>query len=223
MHQRVLQYSENDAEGLEITAFSWDLQTPGPKGALLPGVPKNRSERQLAPGLEVRDVDQVIGQTKASASSRLFPTPGIGMLKWFMIALRHNPIHDKYTNKRESLETDDKDRANELLVAHNEAAREPAFNLQKARVYLAASDAQISKRTWRVALKALIESKKAGSANRDRWETCAKNKGIQPLLDLVLIETRTDQVCETSHLTSGGCSEGDAPKSSSGRRSALRF
>ena len=49
-------------------------------------------------------------------------------------------LHDNETGQRESLETRSKARANELLVAKNEAAREPAFNLQKARVYLAAAD-----------------------------------------------------------------------------------
>ena len=41
-------------------------------------------------------------------------------------------LHDKETGDRVSLETKDKARANELLVAKNEATREPAFNLQKA-------------------------------------------------------------------------------------------
>jgi hypothetical protein len=59
-------------------------------------------------------------------------------------------LHDKESGQRTSLETPDKARANELLVAHSEAAREPAFNLQKARVYLAASDPQILTRTWRI-------------------------------------------------------------------------
>jgi len=53
-------------------------------------------------------------------------------------------LHDNHTGKRVSLETKDQDRATELLVAHNEAAREPAFNLFKARVYMAASDPEVS-------------------------------------------------------------------------------
>jgi hypothetical protein len=61
-------------------------------------------------------------------------------------------LHDKHTGKRVSLETKDKHRATELLVAHNEAAREPAFNLQKARVYMAASDPGVATRTWGNAL-----------------------------------------------------------------------
>jgi integrase len=103
-------------------------------------------------------------------------------------------LHDSESGLRASLETKDKARATELLVAHNEAAREPAFNLQKARVYLAAADPEVATRTWRVALTTLVEAKRAGSANRHRWETFARNKGLKPLLDLVLLETRSDQL-----------------------------
>ena len=92
------------------------------------------------------------------------------------------------------VEAKDKARATELLVAHSEAAREPAFNLQKARVYLAASDPEVGARTWRKALNTLVESKRAGSANRRRWGVFVKDKAIKPLLDLVILETRTDQL-----------------------------
>lgn len=103
-------------------------------------------------------------------------------------------LHDNHTGKRVSLETKDEDRATELLVAHNEAAREPAFNLLKARVYMAASDPKVASRTWDMALTALIDAKRPGSANRRRWEVFKKDKAIKPLLNLVILETRTDQL-----------------------------
>lgn len=43
---------------------------------------------------------------------------------------------NKETGDRDSLETNNRERANELLTASNESHREPAFNLQKARIYL---------------------------------------------------------------------------------------
>ena len=49
-------------------------------------------------------------------------------------------------------------------------------------------------RTWQNALDMLVATKRAGSANRDRWETFAKNKGLKPLMKLVLLETRADQL-----------------------------
>ncbi len=77
-------------------------------------------------------------------------------------------IHDTETDLRWSLRTKDKARATELVVAKNEAAREPAFNLQKSRVYMAASDPGVATRTWGDALAALITSKPDGSENRAR-------------------------------------------------------
>ncbi len=103
-------------------------------------------------------------------------------------------LHNKETGLRFSLETKDNARATEFLVAHNEAVREPAFNLQKARVYLAASDPEVATRTWQDALDSMVDTKRIGSANRDRWVTFAKNKGLKPLLKLVLLETRADQL-----------------------------
>ena len=78
-------------------------------------------------------------------------------------------LKDKLTGKRESLETTDQDRATELLTARNEAIREPAHNLQKARIYMAASDPAVSTRTWGDAVGAVILSKPEGSENRRRW------------------------------------------------------
>jgi integrase len=110
-------------------------------------------------------------------------------------------LKDQQTEARVSLNTKDQGRANELLSAYREAAREPAFNLQKARIYLAASDAGVATRTWRKALETLASAKPEGSANRKRWETFAKDKAIQSLLDLVILETRTEQLLNA--VTSG--------------------
>ena len=75
-------------------------------------------------------------------------------------------LHDKETGQREGLETKDKARANE-----------PAFNLQKARIYLAASDAAVATRTGRG-----HREQAKGSQNRHRWETFSKDQAIGPLL-----------------------------------------
>lgn len=103
-------------------------------------------------------------------------------------------LHDTETDLRWSLRTKDKARATELLVAKNEAAREPAFNLQKSRVYMAASDPGVAKRTWEDALTALITSKPDGSENRARLTRFSKEKALQPLLKVILLETRSEQV-----------------------------
>jgi integrase len=110
-------------------------------------------------------------------------------------------IHDTETDLRWSLRTKDKARATELLVAKNESTREPAFNLQKARVYMSASDPDVATRTWGKALTGLIDSKPEGSENRARLERFSKEKALKPLLQVVLLETRPDQVLNV--LTAG--------------------
>ena len=60
--------------------------------------------------------------------------------------------HDGQTGKQETLHTKDKAAGRRLLHAKNEAHQQPVFNLQIARTYLAASDPQIVKRTWRTAI-----------------------------------------------------------------------
>ena len=84
-------------------------------------------------------------------------------------------LHDTETGQRKSLETKNKARATELLVAHNGRLR-PAFNPEKARVYMAASDPEVATRTWRIALAMPVAANRGGSANRDRWETFKKTK-----------------------------------------------
>jgi hypothetical protein len=55
---------------------------------------------------------------------------------------------DTTTGKQLSLRTRDEAEARTLLHAKNESVRQPVLNLQIARVYMAASDAEVSKRTW---------------------------------------------------------------------------
>jgi len=105
-------------------------------------------------------------------------------------------LHDNESGKRSSLETKDKGRATEILVARNESSREPAFNLQKARVYLSASDPAIATRTWGMALEALIASKPAESENRARLVRFSKEKVLEPILKVVLLETRAEQLLD---------------------------
>ena len=56
-------------------------------------------------------------------------------------------IQDNVTGKQESLGTSDKVEAHRLLHTRNEAASQPAMNLQIARAYLAAGDPKVACRT----------------------------------------------------------------------------
>ncbi len=97
---------------------------------------------------------------------------------------------DRHTGQRDSLETPNNERANALLTAKNEATREPAFNRQKARIYLKASDPEIATHTWEIALTAAIASNPKDSANRHHWETAAKDEALNGLRKRVILETR---------------------------------
>lgn len=105
-------------------------------------------------------------------------------------------LHDNETGLREGLKTPSRARAVELLVARNEAAREPAFNLQKARIYSAASDPGVAARTWLQALAKVIASKPENSENRKRWQTFSKDTALQQILDKVILETRAEHLLQ---------------------------
>jgi hypothetical protein len=50
---------------------------------------------------------------------------------------------DSVSGKRSSLGTSDRDAAQQLVLAKNQALRQPSFNLQIARAYLAGSDSGV--------------------------------------------------------------------------------
>ena len=69
----------------------------------------------------------------------------------YRLFLRRKSVYyafDNTTKNFQSLKTRDKAEASCLLVALNEAGKQPAMNLSLARVYLRHSDPMVSKRTW---------------------------------------------------------------------------
>ena len=95
---------------------------------------------------------------------------------------------DKITGKRTSLQTTNKDEAQQIVEAKNNSVRQPVLNLQIAKAYLAGTDNGIATRTWRQALDSLTSTKQG--ANQDRWRTVAKDEALAPLLPRVIIETQ---------------------------------
>jgi hypothetical protein len=66
---------------------------------------------------------------------------------------------DNTTKTFQSLKTKDEAEAKRLLVALNEAGRQPAMNLSLARVYLKHSDPMVSQCTWQHVLDEIIKLK----------------------------------------------------------------
>src|SRR5688500_11949117 len=79
---------------------------------------------------------------------------------------------DNVTRKQISLKTKDRDEAQRLLHAKNEAERQPAVNLQIARAYLLASDSGIATRTWQGVMDEMAKAKKGPTLAR--WHTAMK-------------------------------------------------
>lgn len=101
---------------------------------------------------------------------------------------------DTRTGKRISLSTSDKDEAERIIAAKNEAERQPVLNLHIAKAYLAGSDNGMNTRTWQQAVTQLMESKHG--ANKERWRRVAKDKALLPLLTRVIIETRAEHLLQ---------------------------
>jgi len=95
---------------------------------------------------------------------------------------------DKTTGKRTSLQTTNKDEAQQIIEAKNNSVRQPVLNLQIAKAYLAGSDNGIATRTWHSALESLTNTKHG--ANQERWRSVAKDQALAQMLPRVIIETQ---------------------------------
>jgi hypothetical protein len=56
-------------------------------------------------------------------------------------------VQDNITGKQESLRTQDKVQAQQLLHSKNQAAQNPLLNRELGRIYLSASDPALTERT----------------------------------------------------------------------------
>jgi integrase len=99
-------------------------------------------------------------------------------------------IHDDLTGKQESLHTKDRETAQRLFHSRSEAEKQPAINLQIARAYLAATDSQISTRTWQYVMDEMVKLKK-GETQR-RWLVAIKDKALNGIRNLPVLQTRPE-------------------------------
>lgn len=97
---------------------------------------------------------------------------------------------DTHTGKRTSLQTFDEDEARQLVNTRNQAARQPAMNLQLAQVYLQHSDAALAGRTWQDVMLQMVEMREG--SNRIRWDRAIREKHFDSIRKIKLIETRAE-------------------------------
>jgi hypothetical protein len=113
----------------------------------------------------------------------------------YRLFLRRKSVYyafDDITKTFTSLKTKDKPEANRLLMAMNEAGKQPAMNLSLARVYLRHSDPLVTTRTWQKVLEKIIALKTGPT--QVRWKSAAKDKAFAPILSRVLIETQAEHL-----------------------------
>jgi hypothetical protein len=114
----------------------------------------------------------------------------------YRLFLRRKSVYyafDDTTKTFTSLKTKDKAEANRLLMAMNEAGKQPAMNLSLARVYLRHSDPMVSVRTWQNVLDEIIAIKTGPT--QARWKSAAKDKAFDSAAPRrILIETQAEHL-----------------------------
>lgn len=101
-------------------------------------------------------------------------------------------LEDTESKRQESLKTRDKAAAERLYHARNEAHEQPAINLQIARAYLAATDVQITTRTWQHVMDEMTKHKTGSTLAR--WLTAIKDRAFDCIRGRVLLETKADDL-----------------------------
>ena len=95
---------------------------------------------------------------------------------------------DTEKNRQTSLQTRDVDEAQRLINARNEACRQPAMNLEIARVFLNHSDPAYATRTWQQVMDEMARHKKGET--QKRWERAMKEKPFDLIRTKTLVETK---------------------------------
>ena len=115
----------------------------------------------------------------------------------YRLFLRRKSVYyafDNTTKTFQSLKTKDKAEGARLLLALNEAGKQPAMNLGLARVYLKHSDPMVSERTWQHVLAEIIKLK--SGPTQYRWQSAAKDKAFDLIRSRLLIETQAEHFLE---------------------------
>ena len=112
--------------------------------------------------------------------------------------------YDKQTKRQTSLHTKDRESAVRLINAANEKERTPMVNRQIGLIYLASTDPDVMTRTWSDVITSYRESRKLSGSSLDRLTRAGQAKGIAPLLNRKIIDTKPQEFLHC--LNSGGVS-----------------
>lgn len=115
------------------------------------------------------------------------------MKQRFILYRRNNGKYyaeDTVTKKQSSLKTRDEGEALTLLHSKNEAFRQPVLNLQIARTYLSATDANAAKRTWQTPMDEMTATKTGDT--RVRYERAMRDEAFDSIRNLPILETHAE-------------------------------
>ncbi len=108
------------------------------------------------------------------------------------------------TRHRESLQTKNAAEARRLIAAKNQAAIQPVFNLEMAKVYLTAHDPQFLERKWSL-VSDTVQHSYEGST-KARWEKFIKSEPMALVLGKKLIQTTSSDFLAILHHPKAGVS-----------------
>jgi integrase len=92
--------------------------------------------------------------------------------------------------RQESLGTKDREIAERLFQAKNEAHRQPIINLQIARAYLMVADPEAGTRTWQYVMDELVKLKEGET--EVRWRVAIKDRALDGIRHKRILETRAE-------------------------------
>jgi integrase len=117
------------------------------------------------------------------------------MTSTYRLYRRNKTFYSEHTEtkKQQSLRTTDRGEAQRLLAAMNASDNSVALNRELGRIYLMSAEQELNTRTWRDVMNALIDKHKV-EASKHRYEIAAKDKWLQPLFDVKLVETTSAQI-----------------------------
>ena len=101
------------------------------------------------------------------------------------------------TAKRGSLHTKDRAEAERLLIAKNEAHKQPALNLALGRAYLSAHDPRLCTRTWQAVMDEMATHGKP--ATHKRCKRAMRSRAFDPIREKPLVETTADDILPICH------------------------
>lgn len=97
---------------------------------------------------------------------------------------------DMQTRSRTSLDTKDRKEAEKLVFHKNEAAAHPHINRRIGMAYLAGSDPELCKRTWKTVMEDIIKDKQGPTLHR--YHSALKDKAYELIKSKLLVETFPD-------------------------------